>query len=395
MRKLLLVMVMILTALVIAAGCSRPDADQGDGVVLPGPLLSVGRGVSTAGGELGTGASYILCNPVNWNGDLVIYAHGYVFPWEEVRLPDIDGLRDAWLSMGYGVAYSSYSETGYAVKDAVANTRQLRGLFAAEFGMPSSTFLVGHSMGGLISIMLAERNPGLYAGALPMCGTVGGSRMTIDYIYTVRVLFDYFYAGVLPGDAQYVPPDLGPDTVAALVIGAIQSNPQPAFEMAAVRQVSIQYMDPGELVDAIVTALVFHAGSWADVFDRTHHHVFFDNEDVVYSGSSNDEALNVGVDRFEASRDADAYLDRWYEPQGALKIPVVTLHTSRDQVVPVFQEDRYFDIVAAVGNSEMISQHVIDRFGHCAFTLEEQLAVFTELVTKSSQLMDGKQRNAD
>jgi pimeloyl-ACP methyl ester carboxylesterase len=390
MKKLVLIVVVMLAPVIIAGGCSEQEPDQLDGVLMPGPFMSTGSAISVVEGELGTGAMYALFSPANWNGDLVVYAHGYVFPSEEVQLPSIDGLRDAWLDMGYGVAYSSYSETGYAVKEAATNTRQLRGLFASQFGMPSNTFLVGHSMGGLISVMLAERHPNLYAGALPLCGIIGGSRMTIDYLYNVRVLFDYFYSGVLPGDAQNVPSELDRDTVIALVMGAILANPLPAFELAAVQQASIQYTDPAELIDAIVTALVFQTGSWADAFDRTHRHNFFDNADVNYTGSSDDGALNAGVDRFESTPDADAYLKRWYEPRGKLKIPVVTLHTSRDQVAQVFQEDQYDAAVASAGDSDMLIQRVVDRYGHCAFTPEEQLAAFAELVAWSESLVEGE-----
>ena len=386
MRKPFLIMVLMLTTVLYAWGCSEQKSGQLDGVSVPGPFMSTGSAVTAVEGELGTGATYALFAPADWNGDLVVYAHGYVFPFEAVSLPDIDGLRDAWLSMGYGVAYSSYSETGYVVKEAVANTRQLRGLFAAQFGMPSNTFLVGHSMGGLISIMLAERNPALYAGALPMCGIVGGSDMTVDYVYDVRALFDYFYEGKLPGNAQYVPEGTNPLAFADLVVAAIIANPLPAIELAGVQQVSIQYLDFGELIDAIVTAIVFHAGSWADVFERTHRHDFYDNTGVEYTGSSDDNALNAGVDRFEATPDAVAYLDHWYEPHGNLKIPVVTLHTSRDQLAHIYQEGRYADIVAAAGHSDMLVQHVIERFGHCAFTLEEQLDAFNELVGWSASL---------
>jgi len=386
MKRYFLILVAVLTPIVLAGGCSEQDTDYPDGILMPAPFMSANNAVAVVEGELGTGATYALFSPADWNGDLVVYAHGYVVPSEEVQLPNVDGLRDAWLAMGYGVAYSSYSQTGYSVKEAAGNTRQLRGLFAAQMGMPSNTFLVGHSMGGLISVMLAERNPQLYAGALPMCGIIGGSRMTIDYLYNVRVLFDYFYSGVLPGDAQNVPPDLDQGTVIALTMGAILANPLPAFELAAVEQVSIQYADPGELIDAIVTALVFQTGSWADAFERTHRHDFFDNADVVYTGSSDDDALNAGVDRFESTPDADAYLEHWYEPDGKLKIPVVSLHTSRDQVAQIFQEDHYDAIVASAGNSSLLAQHVIDRYGHCAFTLDEQLSAFAELVAWSASL---------
>jgi pimeloyl-ACP methyl ester carboxylesterase len=380
MRRLTHHLFLVVVCIISAAGCSEHDAELQDGVLVPDVSATAANSVTVVEGELGTGAMYALYCPADWNGDLVLYAHGYAFPFGPVQLPNIDELRDAWLDMGYGVAYSSYSENGFAVKEGRNNTKQLRGLYAANFGMPANTYLVGHSMGGLISLMLAERNPNLFAGALPLCGVVGSGQMAVDYVMGVRVLFDYFYPDVLPGNAQYVPPGLDPFTALDLALAAILADPLPAFELASVDPVNIQYANVNELIDAILTNILFQVGGWEDFFDRTHQHEFFDNKDVVYSGSSDDAALNAGVERFESTPDAQAYFKQWYEPQGNLKIPVVTLHTSRDQLVQVFQQDRYAETVAAAGKSHMLVQHVIDRYGHCSFTLEEQLAVFAEMV---------------
>ena len=48
--------------------------------------MTVETGVSVVEGELGTGAMFALFSPANWNGDLVVYAHGYVFPNQDVQL---------------------------------------------------------------------------------------------------------------------------------------------------------------------------------------------------------------------------------------------------------------------------------------------------------------------
>jgi pimeloyl-ACP methyl ester carboxylesterase len=380
MRRLAQILLMVVVSIVVAVGCSEHDSEIQSSAVAPDLTATTANSVTVIEGELGTGAMYALFCPAEWNGDLVLYAHGYVFTFASVQLPNIDDLRDAWLDMGYGVAYSSYSENGFAVKEGRNNTKQLRGLFAANFGMPANTYVTGHSMGGLISLLLVERNPNLFAGALPLCGVVGSGQMAVDYVMGVRVLFDYFYPDVLPGDAQFVPPELDPATAVNLALAAILADPMPAFELAGVDPINIQYANVNELIDAILTNIFFHVGGWADFFDRTHQHEFFDNMDVVYTGSSDDVALNAGVDRFEATPDALQYFKQWYEPRGNLKIPVVTLHTSRDQLVQVFQQDRYAETVAAAGKSHLLVQHVIDRYGHCAFTLEEQLAVFAEMV---------------
>ena len=130
-------------------------------------------------GSFGPGALYALFKPANWTGALITYAHGFIDPEAPIALPtndDIEALRDALLGLGYAVAYSSFSENGLAVKDGVQRTHQLRGKFASHFGQPAQTYLMGHSLGGLVVVKLAEQFPRQYDGALVMCGMIGGSR---------------------------------------------------------------------------------------------------------------------------------------------------------------------------------------------------------------------------
>ncbi len=381
MRKIqFLALLLILLAL---AGCSREENNSQNlalgglekDVVLDGAFTMVE-------GEFGTGSMYQLYCPDNWNGGLVVYAHGYAFPNEDPALPsDIYDLRDALLEMGYGVAYSSYSQTGWAVHVAMNETRQLRGLFSGAFSHPDKTYLMGKSMGGNISVALAERNPNLYDGVVPMCGVVGGTKMAVNYIFNLRLLFDYFYPGVIPGSVTDVPEGLDAGYAAfVLAYDALVDNPLPALEMAGIDPLNIQYADVPELITAIVTGIYFQVGSFHDFLARTHGHDFFDNSDVWYFGSNDDAVLNADLPRFTSTPDAEAFLRHWYEPTGKLKIPAVTIHTTRDEVVQIFQEDRYFEKVSERGYADNLVQHYIDRFGHCAFSLEEILAAFNEMV---------------
>ena len=109
--------------------------------------------------------------------------------------------------------------------------------------------------------------------------------------------------------------------------------------------------------------------------------MLFRSSDVLYTGSSDDSALNAGVARFTADRNALNALERWYTPAGDLKLPVLTIHTSRDPIVPMLHEARFSDIVASKGASDFLVQQTKNAFGHCAFTTEEELTAVTDLAT--------------
>ncbi|NIN13471.1 MAG: hypothetical protein GTN62_11560 [Gemmatimonadales bacterium] len=366
---------------VVAMGCAD------DGVLGPDPELKLLEKRAITGpqeveGATGPGSLYKLFYPAVWNGDLVIYSHGYVAPGEPIALPDVDPLPAILTGFGYGVAYSSFSENGYAVKDAVQRTRQLRGIFASRFGMPDRTYLAGHSEGALIALMLAEKNPKLFDGALPMCGLVGGGPLQVEYLLNLRVLFDYFFPGVIPGTAFEIPEGLDFDAhVVPAVTWAIWTFPLLAAEMAGVDQLGIQYTTPDELVEIILSGLYYNIVGTEDLLGRTHGRIMVGNMDTEYTGSSDDDALNDGVQRFAATPDAANYLEHWYQPSGKLAIPVVTLHTTRDGAVPFFHEAAYADLVSAAGRSDMLLQRSVDRSGHCAFTVPEQVGAFLELKT--------------
>ena len=145
-------------------------------------------------------------------------------------------------------------------------------------------------------------------------------------------------------------------------------------------QISIQYNDMDELILSIIYPLMFNTADWyvGDIAARAHGQ-FFDNSDVLYTGSSDDAALNAGVDRFTADRNALNALERWYTPTGNLKLPVLTIHTSRDPIVPMLHEALFSDIVASQGASDFLVQRTMNTFGHCAFTTEEELTAVTDL----------------
>jgi hypothetical protein len=66
----------------------------------------------------------------------------------------------------------------------------------------------------------------------------------------------------------------------------------------------------------------------------------FDNSTRVYTGSSDDAALNAGVARYTADPAAVSAMNE-FETGGNLQVPVVTLHTTGDPIVPFEQQSLY------------------------------------------------------
>jgi pimeloyl-ACP methyl ester carboxylesterase len=346
-------------------------------------------------GRVGPGALYALDMPAAWNGDLVVYAHGIVDPVLPVALPSSQDhfaiLRNALMDRGFAVASSSFSQNGFALKDGAERTHQLTGLFTASFGRPRRVLLAGHSLGSMAALQVAESFPGQYDGALIMCGFVGGTTMEIAYMANARVAFDYFFPGVIPGSVFEILPgtDFRPPTattpgsalfnaVQGALVGGFASSR--TFQFASVA--GLKWNTPQELVTAALSVIGFNLRYTQSVLDHTNAHIPFDNRETVYAGSADDAALNTGIQRWTGDPDAMNYVARYYTPAGALQIPVQTLHTSRDPVVPAWHEDIFAGVVADQGATGLLEGAIVTAFGHCNFTDDQALAAFDRLVER-------------
>jgi len=327
-------------------------------------------------GNVGPASEYAIFVPSKWNGDLVLCTHGYIPAAAPVGIASVEALGEHWaelrdllLARGFAVAYSSYSENGFNVKEGALATNQLRELFAARVRAPGRTFLIGQSLGALDAMMLVERDPESYSGVLSVAGVLAGSRAAIDYYGHIRVLFDLFYPGVLPGSLLELPDDV--DLYNDIVVPAATAmtlHPEGAFAISQLDQTPVPFRDGAELGTSIVAALVFHAIALDDLQARTHGHSLFGNDETVYtSGTLPPETvafINASVRRYSIAPDAAAYLDHNYETSGRLLVPAITLHMRWDPIAPLFHEVVYAEKVAANGRPDLLEQRTIDKYGH-------------------------------
>jgi pimeloyl-ACP methyl ester carboxylesterase len=375
---------LLLTLALHTAGCG--DDDNG-----PSGLVDEGEPpvAGCTGGELTSGALTRVCFPASWNGDLVVYAHGYIRPDEPLALPDdvVNGfsVSTAVNALGYAFATTSYRANGLVADVAVEDLLELEADIDDRYRPdPGRTFIVGASEGGLVATLALEQEPDTYAGALAACGPIGDFVFQIDYFGDFRAVFDYYFPDVLPGsvaefsaeardnwDAVYVP----------AIIDALTSDPQATAELLLVMNAPIDPLDINTVGQTVIGALAYSVFGTADAQARLGGQPY-DNTTRIYQGSEDDAALNAGIERYTADPAARAALDERFQTTGQLTRPLVTLHTTGDPIVPVAHQGIYADKVAAAGAGSLLQTiDAYDRYGHCTFQQAELIGAFNSLVT--------------
>ena len=347
-----------------------------------------------------SGALFCITNPHTpyWNGGLVIFAHGYVavdkplaIPWDQMKFVSSTGevryMPDVINDLGFAFATTSYSVNGLAVKQGIDDVVNLVEVFKQRTGMqPAFVLLVGASEGGLVTTLAIEQNPLLFSGGLAACGPIGSFTGQINYWGDFRVVFDYFMDrpgfNVLPGSAVDIPKVLMKrwESVYKSRIGeALMADFSKTDQLFLVTQAPYDALYPAETKGKTTEDVL-----WYNVF-ATNDAIAklggqpFDNHDRVYNGSENDILLNRKVKRFSADPSALAEIDANYDTTGQLMTPFVTMHTTGDPIVPYWHQTLYMGKAPGVYPYFPYMPITIDRYGHCAFTLEEIQAGFGQL----------------
>jgi hypothetical protein len=340
-------------------------------------------------GVLPSGALSRICVPASgWNGDLFIWAHGYVafnepLDFYHLTLADGTSLPSVAQGLGYAFATTSYRQNGLAILEGVDDVGELVNAFHATVGSPGHTFLVGASEGGIVTALAIERAPALFSGGLSMCGPIGNFKKQLDYWGDFRVLFDYFFPGLIPGSAISIPPAViagWEATYVPAILGALASKPKAALELIKTSKAPIDPADPTTIATTTLNLL------WYSVF-ATNNGIQelggnpYGNVGRWYFGSSNDLRLNLHVERFVASPVALAATAA-HETSGHLTLPLVTLHTTGDEIIPYWHELLYpFKVHTSAAGS--LTPIPVVRYGHCNFTPTEVAAAFALLVAQS------------
>jgi Prolyl oligopeptidase family len=337
-------------------------------------------------------AGYRIEVPKNWNGRLVLWAHGYRGTGLELTVDD-HPLRAFLVSQGYAWAASSYSKNAYDPAQGAKDTHALTQYFNGRFGKPSRTYITGASMGGHVTAAVTEQWPASYDGAMPICGVLG------DY-----ELFDFFLdfnvaAQTLSGVGRSYP--YGADYLATTV-PATKAALGPAFPFLMNDQGNalaglVQQQTGGERPlftqgwlywNGLVPGdFLFGLGVGDGTLPRQRG-VAVQNVDTVYQFDADpalspaEQGFNAVVQRVKADPQARRRngLANVTPTTGVLRIPMLSLHTLGDLFVPFHMEIEYAKRVAAQGWSHNLVQRATRDVGHCTFTPTELVQTFTDLV---------------
>jgi pimeloyl-ACP methyl ester carboxylesterase len=335
------------------------------------------------------GAGYRVEVPADWNGELVLYAHGFQGTGAELTVSN-PSIRGYLVAHGFAWAASSYSKNGYDVKQGVMDTHALGAVFRGLVGNPKRTYLMGHSMGGHITGVAIEQYPAAYAGALPMCGVMGDVELFdffLDYNLLAQALADW--PAQFPAPADYLTA-----VVPAVKAALASSFPAGLNSEGEKLKAATELLTGGERPTFDLGWTFWNGNDFLfglGVGDGTlgvAPGIVAGNIDTVYQldadpALSNDEvALNDAVLR--VAKDPQGVhangLANIPAVQGTPSIPVVSLHTLGDLFVPFSMEQIYARRVAAAGASKLLVSRAIRDVGHCGFTTREQEAGFADLV---------------
>jgi pimeloyl-ACP methyl ester carboxylesterase len=343
-----------------------------------------------ADGTQASGAIYRICMPSSWQGDLIVYAHGYMapnqpvhIPEEQLHLPDGTYIPDAINGLGYAFATTSYYTNGLAVREGLSDLVDLVSIFKRDHPTVNRVYLVGASEGGLITTLAVEQYPQVFSGGLATCGPVGDFAAHANYLGDFRVVFDYFFPGLMPGTPITIPQSLMDnwDTYVAITVTPAISAPASFIsvtQLLSVTQAAYEPLTPTTAISTVVGLLWYNVFATNDAKAKLGGQPF-DNWTRVYAGSLNDAKLNAMVQRFSANQAALNEIEAHYQTAGRPLVPLVTIHTTLDPIVPYWHETLYRQKVESHGMTPRHDNIQVVRYGHCSFETNEVIQALTQL----------------
>ena len=319
-------------------------------------------------GQDSAGAYYLIAMPKDWNGNLVLHAHGgpsLDAPTTERATEDLTRWAIA-VKAGYAWAGSTFRQGGVEVRAAAEDTERLRKIFRKHVAQPRRTILHGQSWGAGVAAKAAEMFTAATVGTQPYdavlltSGVLAGGTRSYDFRLDLRAVYQYLCSNHprptepayplaigLPAGSTMTQADLSARTAECLGLNktAAQRTPE---QQAKVQTIEKVIRIPASSIQAHLNWGTFH---FQDVVaKRTGGASPFGNIDAQYTGSADDAALNAGVQRFRAAPEAVQRFGADTDPSGTIPVPVLSTKWISDPTAFV-ELDAYFKEVMVRGGS--------------------------------------------
>lgn len=361
-------------------------------------------------GRFDDGALWRAAVPHAWNGTLLLYSHGFT---ADVKPPQLapPGLESWLLAKGYALAASSYSQGGWAVAEAVPDQLALLTVFTARVGRPALTVAWGDSMGGLITLALAESPVTPIAGAVSACGSIAGTLAMMNTALDGAFAFVTLQAPQAGIELVNVQDDRRNSALVTEALQAALRSPQGRARVALAGVLGgLPTWTEGDTappprayeLQLDQMAQAFAAGLFPPRTDQERRAggVLSWNVGVDYpvelrrSGrwdwvahfyraahldlDRELERLNATA-RVQAQRQATQYMRAHYAPSGRLAVPLLSIHTVGDGLTSEVFQGGYARTVSRNGASARYRAASVQAAGHCRFQPSEYIAALETL----------------
>ena len=347
------------------------------------------------GGQDANGAFLAFAIPADWNGSLVVHAHGgpdLAAPTAERPAEDLTRWA-VFVREGYALAGSSYRRGGYGTRMGAEDTENARKLFARRFGEPRKTVLHGQLWGGNVAAKTVEVYDS-YDAALLTSGVLAGGSRGYDNRVDLRVVYQYYCGNHPRPDEPQYPLWMGLRADSTMTGDDLRARLQectghqsPSAGRSARQQRNLDDILAVTKIPerALASHLTFATFTFRDiVHQRLGGRNPFGNRGVRYAGSHDDEALNAGVERFSATPSAARDLSYDSDPTGAVSIPVITVHAIGDPTAFVEHESAYRASRVGAGTEGDLVQAFTTENEHSALSDSEYATALRALVAWES-----------
>jgi pimeloyl-ACP methyl ester carboxylesterase len=330
------------------------------------------------------GADFIINVPSNWNGGLVIYAHGYEGEGPGRGTVQVSSLANYVTDKGIAWAATGYRAMGYRPDWFLDDVLALRQRFIRDVGPVRWTVVHGLSMGGHVTVAGLELHPEIFQGALTECGVVDGVGL-VDWLYAYTAAAEYFSgAPLLETPRPEFSTLVNEKVVPTLGMPGNYTERGRAFDSV------VKHLAGGDVamrLEGLTRRYIANLNSRnpgqraAGEFARR-----ADTRRIRYAidpgfGVDND-TLNREIHRVEPAPGTRARGDNpvFADFTGKLQAPLITLHETADFRVPLVIERNYRQKVEAAGSGKRLVQRVVAGAGHCAIDGRVREQAFDDLL---------------
>ncbi len=327
------------------------------------------------------GAFVLVAQPLEWNGRLVVHAHGgprLDAPRSGDSAQDLERYA-AIVRAGYAWVGSTYRRGGYGVRMAAADVERSRRLFLKHFAKPRRVLLHGQSWGGNIAAKLAElhaldsKGRPRYDAVLTTNGVLMGGTKAYGFRADLRVIWQHFCGNhPRPEEKQYslwqglpIGVQMSREELDRRIedcTGLSRANTRSPQQSERLRQIlAVSGVAEPQLASHLAWA-TFHFRDL--VRKRLDGRNPFDNRRTVYRGSTDDSALNAAVQRFDADPAALAKLAYDADLSGLIVLPTLNVHAAGDRVVSPNALGAYAETVQHAGRAHLLAQVLTRESDH-------------------------------